>query len=99
MEEMVTVIARFRAAEGAEVELKELLLSLIEPSRSDEGCISYDLHQAFNDPALFVFHETWENKELLSKHSATEHVKQFRSKSKALIAEPPEVTLLTKISS
>ena len=99
MGERVTVIARFKAKEGADLELKELLLSLIEPSRSDEGCVNYDLHQAFKDPSLFVFHETWENKELLSKHSTTTHVQQMRSKSKALLAEPPEVILLTKISS
>jgi quinol monooxygenase YgiN len=98
MAERVTVIARFRAAEGADRELKELLSSLIEPSRADEGCISYDLHQALNDPALFVFYENWESKELLGKHSATPHVQQLRSKSKALLAEPPEVILLTKIS-
>lgn len=99
MGEHVTVVARFRAAEGSDRELKELLLSIIEPSRSDEGCISYDLHQALKDPALFVFYETWENKELLNKHSASPHIQQFRPKLKALLAEPPEVTLMEKISS
>lgn len=98
MGEKVTVIARFKAKEGSDRELKELLLSLIEPSRSDEGCINYDLHQAFDDPALFVFHETWESKELLSKHSATAHIQQYRAKAKPLLAEPPEVILLTRIS-
>ncbi|MDR3570416.1 MAG: putative quinol monooxygenase [Syntrophobacteraceae bacterium] len=98
MAESITVIARFRAAKGAERELRELLLSLIEPSRSDQGCVSYDLHQGLQDPTLFVFYETWENKELLSSHSATAHVRQLRSQSKTLLAEPPEVSLLTKIS-
>ena len=99
MADLVTVIARFKAAEGSDGELKELLLSLIGPSRADEGCVTYDLHQALNDPALFVFYETWESKELLGKHSTAAHIQQFRSKVKALLAEPPEVTLLTKISS
>jgi quinol monooxygenase YgiN len=98
MAESVTVVARFRADEGMERQLKELLLSLIAPSRSDKGCIRYDLHQSYDDPAVFVFYETWESKELLGEHSATPHVRQFRVQAKALLAEPPEVILLTKIS-
>jgi quinol monooxygenase YgiN len=99
MEDKITVIARFKAKQGSDQPLKELLLSLIENSRSDKGCISYDLHQALDDPELFVFYETWENKELLSEHSATAHIRQFRSNVKSLLAEPPEVILLSKISS
>ena len=99
MDHKVTVVARFKAVEGMDQKLKELLLTLIEPSRSDEGCIKYELHQAINDPALFIFYEIWQSKEHLDKHSATSHVQHFRSKAKDLFAEPPQLTLLTKISS
>ena len=99
MDNRIAVVARFKAMEGMDLKLKELLLTLIEPSRSDEGCISYDLHQAINDPTLFIFYETWQSKEYLDKHSATSHVQHFRSKAKELFAEPPQVSLLVKISS
>jgi quinol monooxygenase YgiN len=99
MDHSIAVVARFKAMEGMDRKLKQLLLTLIEPSRSDEGCISYDLHQAINDPALFIFYEIWQSKEYLEKHSATSHVQHFRSKAKDLLAEPPELTLLAKISS
>ena len=99
MEDKITVIARFKAKQEASSQLKELLLSLIETSRSDKGCIRYDLHQALDDPELFIFYETWENKELLSEHSASACIRQFRSKAKSLLAAPPEVILLSKISS
>lgn len=98
MGQRITVIARFKAKKGSEGELKEILLSLIGPSRSDEGCINYDLHQAIDDPTVFVFHENWESRELLNKHSTAPHLQQSRSKRKELLAEPPEVTILTRIS-
>ena len=60
--------------------------------------LSYELHQAINDPALFIFYEIWQSKEHLDKHSATSHVQHFRSKAKDLFTEPPQLTLLTKIS-
>jgi quinol monooxygenase YgiN len=94
----ITVVARFRARGGMEKELRELLLSLIEPSRSDEGCIDYDLHQSIEEPTIFVFYENWSSREHLNRHSATPHVQAFRSKATDLLAEPPQLTLLEMIS-
>jgi quinol monooxygenase YgiN len=94
----INVVARFRALEGMDHKLKEILLALIVPSRADEGCISYDLHQAIDDPSVFVFYETWESKAHLDRHASTPHVQQFRSKAKDLLAEPAQVILLSKIS-
>ncbi len=96
--EKVTVIARLRAKAGMENDLKSLLLSLIEPSRSDEGCINYDLHQAIDDPATFIFYENWQSRQHLEKHSATTHLQDFRARAKALLAEEPEIILLNMIS-
>ena len=98
MDGKITVVARFRAKPGMEDGLKKLLLALIVPSRSDDGCINYDLHQAIDDPTIFLFYENWHSKEHLDKHSATSHVQDFRSKAKALLAEAPELTLMNMIS-
>ena len=97
MDKTIIVIARFKAAQGAETKLKEQLMALLEPSRSDEGCIEYELCQVVDDPARFLFHEIWESKELLEKHLATPHLQLARSKYESLLAEPVEITLLTKI--
>ena len=98
MGQKVTVFARLKAKEGSEGELKELLLTLIEPSRSDEGCVKYDLHQAIKDPGLFVFYEIWESRDHLDKHARTPHFQQFQNKSKDMLAGPPELILLENIS-
>ncbi len=94
----ITVVARFKAAAGKAEDLKKALLLLIEPSRKDEGCINYDLHQAIEDPSVFIFYENWRSKELLGIHSAKPHVLKFRAQVKDLLAEPPELTLLEMIS-
>ncbi len=95
----VTVVARFKAKPGREDDLKKLLLALVVPSRTDEGCISYDLHQGIDERTIFLFYENWRSKELLDKHSATSHVQGFRSQVKDLLAEAPELTLMNLISS
>lgn len=94
----VTVIARVRAKQGMGEELKNTLLGLIEPSRADEGCINYDLHQDSENPALFMFHENWTSIEALNNHLATPHLQAFVKKADELLAEPLDVTTWKKIS-
>ena len=94
----ITIIATFKAKEGMEGELREELLKLIEPSRSDEGCIDYHLHQGSDDPTIFIFYENWLNREFLERHSATPHVRQFRAKAAGLLEKPAEIVALHRIS-
>ncbi|HVF56675.1 MAG TPA: putative quinol monooxygenase [Pyrinomonadaceae bacterium] len=92
-EKRVTVLARARSKPGAEERLKAELLSLVEPSRRDHGCINYDLHQSADDPALFMFHENWESRAALEAHLDTPHLEAFDERTKELLAEPVEITL------
>ncbi len=94
----ITVVARFKAREGTEMNLEEELLKLVAPSRSDPGCINYDLHRSLGDPSVFIFYENWQSRELLENHSTTPHVKNFRIRVNEMLAEAPEIFLLEMIS-
>jgi quinol monooxygenase YgiN len=94
----VTVLARIKAKIGMEQKVKEELLALVKPTRLEEGCINYHLHQAFDDKTLFVFYENWSSKEDLDKHMATAHFQGFATKADELLAESVEITLLEMIS-
>jgi quinol monooxygenase YgiN len=94
----VTVLAMAKAKEGMEETVREELLSLVNPTRSEPGCINYDLHQADDDKSLFIFFENWKSKEDLDKHLGMPYLKVFLEKSGDLLAKPIEVTLLEKIS-
>ena len=98
MPDKITVVAQFKARSGMEKDLREMLLALVAPSRSDEGCINYDLHQSIEDPGLFIFYENWSSREHLDRHAATPHVQAFRSRVADSLAESPKLTLLKMIS-
>ena len=49
----------------------ELCKELVEASRADEGNISYDAFVSCTDPCKMLIFETWQNQEVLDKHSAT----------------------------
>lgn len=93
----LTVIAQFKAKPGKENLLRQELLSLLAPSRKDAGCLNYDLHQAPDNPVLFLFHENWTSKAHLDQHLQKPHLQAVLARVGQLVAEPPQITLWEKI--
>ena len=94
----VTVLARVKAKRGMEERVKEACQALVAPSRKEQGCINYDLHQSADDPTLFIFYENWANKEDLEEHLEKPHSLAFDEKTEGMLAEPEEITLWEMIS-
>ncbi len=95
---MIHVIAIIKAKKEHIEEVKSELLKLIKPTReTDEGCIQYDLTESSDDPALFIFIERWESKELLDKHASQKHVQDFVKATEEILDEFT-VHVLTQIA-
>jgi quinol monooxygenase YgiN len=93
----VTVVARVKVKKGMEEKVKQELMSLVGPTRSEKGCISYDLHQSAEDKSRFMFYENWVSKKDLDQHLAMPYMKSHMEKANEFFAEPPEITLWEKI--
>jgi len=85
------VVARIKAKSETVGEVRELLLSLIEPTRKEFGCIKYELLQNREDPTDFTFVEEWESDEALKSHAASDHLKAIGPKLQPVVAEGPDV--------
>ena len=66
----LTIIADIVAKDDAIELVKSELLKLIEPTRQEDGCLGYVLHQNNENPAHFTFYENWQSKEQLLTHLA-----------------------------
>jgi len=65
-------------AKADKIELvKAELRKLVEITRTEHGCIQYDLHQDNEDPAHFIFDENWESRELWQSHMSTPHLAAY----------------------
>ena len=93
----LTVVAQIKARPGKESQVRQELLSLVAPSRKDAGCLNYDLHQAVDNPALFLFHENWVSKAQLDAHLRKPDLQAVLARVGQLVAEPPQITLWEKI--
>ena len=77
MKKAHTVIARIETRKESVELVKAELLKLIEPTRKEEGCIQYDLHQDNECPEVFFFYENWVSRDLLQKHLANTHIAEY----------------------
>lgn len=74
---MIRVIAEnFIKREHLET-VKPLLEELVEKTRQEKECISYDLCVNEEDDTHFVFIEAWPSHEALERHCNTEHFKRI----------------------
>ncbi|MDX2151925.1 MAG: putative quinol monooxygenase [Bryobacteraceae bacterium] len=94
----LTVVAELVAKQGREAELRAELLGLVEPTRKEEGCLQYDLHEHASEPGRFVFYENWTSDEALDRHLATPHLQALGKRAPELLAEPPRIVKYRRIA-
>lgn len=67
----LTVVATMRALPGREEAMREVLESLVEPTRTHDGVVEYLLHRGSRDPGMFCFYERWTDDAALDAHLET----------------------------
>jgi quinol monooxygenase YgiN len=87
----VRVVARISARPDTVNEVRSLLNELIEPTRKEPGCISYELLQNNSDPTDFTFVEEWQSDEAIDAHLGTEHIQSVISRVTGMLAAPPDI--------
>ncbi|MBM9616740.1 antibiotic biosynthesis monooxygenase [Desulfobulbus rhabdoformis] len=97
-ESKLSVVAYVEAKPGMEEKVKSCLQALLEPTRQEEGCFNYDLHQSDDNPTLFVFYENWTSKAALEAHLETPHVRAFTDQADTLLARPIDITFWSMVS-
>jgi len=90
---MLILIAQFRTKPESRNQMIELSRGMIDPSNSEEGCISYEFLQNPYDPDSFTFLEKWRSQKDLDLHFEKPYFKDFSEKFPELLQE--EETLNT----
>ncbi len=84
---VLTVVAKVVAKKGFVDSVKSELLKLVAPTRNEEGCIEYRLHQDNDDPVVFIFYENWKSEACLGKHMNSDHFKSYVTAIDGMIEE------------
>jgi len=83
----LTIVANIHVNPDQIALVKAELEKLVPITRAEQGCIQYDLHRDNDDPAHFMFHETWENRELWQTHMNAPHLAAYMKATDGAVAE------------
>ncbi len=81
------ILAQITAAPGKEELVRSELEKLVAPTRAEEGCVQYDLHQDNGQPGFFVFYEIWESRALWQAHMNQPHLAAYRAATEGAVAD------------
>jgi quinol monooxygenase YgiN len=90
-ESSLRAVDRIKAKPEGVKAVGELLSGLVEPTRKESGCVSYQLLQNRRDPTDFTFAEEWQSDAAFEAHLSSAHVQQALPKLEAITAEPPDI--------
>ena len=82
---LLTVVAKVIAKNEFTDEVGMNLRKLLFPTRSENGCVNYDLHRSIENPAIYIFHENWKSKSHLDAHLQSQHLTSCMDNIKHMI--------------
>jgi quinol monooxygenase YgiN len=94
----LTVVAEFYAKPGKEEELRGELLALVAPTRAENGCVQYDLHEEQGKPGHFLFYENWTSRAELDAHAKSAHLQRLFGMVSGMVTEDPRILFFDRIA-
>lgn len=94
---MVKVIAKFFVKEEKVEEFLKLASVLVEESRKEEGCVSYNLLQDVSNPQTLIMVEEWESAKILKTHMDSAHFTSIIPKMSLLQFQKEEITVCKNV--
>ena len=98
----IIVLASFYPKKDKNNEVKKIILSMINPTRLEEGNELYNFYEEKNnedESTSFHLFEIYKDSAALDFHRNTSHYKNYRSKIIDLLDRPIEVKVLNSIDS
>ncbi len=83
----LTVIATVKVKTDQRDFVRDEIIKLLVPTRQEEGCMNYFLHEDNANPNCFVMYETWANRELWQKHLESTHMQVYKKATEDSVEE------------
>ncbi len=90
---VLKIVATIVAKAEFDAEVLSALRSLVEHTRLEEGCISYQLHRDIKDPLRYTMLESWRDQEAINFHNSSEHFMAFIAASRGKTQRIEVVTI------
>ena len=85
------VIALAKAKPDQIAQVRAILTALVDATRQEPDCLSYELLQNHDDETEFVFVEKWANAAAEQAHFVTPHLLATLQQLRGLLASEPQI--------
>ena len=82
---MLELVVINEIKEGCMEHVKKEVITLVEETRKEKGCISYRSFVSETNPNNLCFVEKWESQEALDNHMETAHILNFRKSIEGMV--------------
>jgi quinol monooxygenase YgiN len=94
----VTAVVEMIAKRGKEDEGRELLKTLVEPSRKGDGCLRYEVLELLDRPGHFVVLSDWMSKAAVDAHPQSSHMTAILPKIPLVYEDPLRILYCSRIN-
>jgi quinol monooxygenase YgiN len=84
----VHFIVRFEPLPGKELEFRDELLRVVEPTRAEIGCLAIHVFESLREPFVFAIHSQWVDEAAFEFHAQLPHTVRFLGAAKVLLSHP-----------
>ncbi len=89
------LIVKLHAKTGMENSLEKLLMSVVDPTRAEPGCVFYQLNRDIVSPGLFHFYEVYKSRDAFLTHLATPYIRTLLIALQPYLAKDNEMVFLS----
>lgn len=82
------IFARFEPKPGKEVQLRDELTAILDPTRAEAGCVRLHLYESTRGPLVYFIHSEWIDETAFDLHAELPHTRRFLGAVVDLIANP-----------
>ena len=84
--DIVIVATRMKAKASCIDDTKAVTIAtIVEPSKTEDGCMGYDLFQNSEEASLFILFEQWKGFKAIEDHMKTDHFSTYMKRSGELL--------------
>jgi len=84
----VHCFVRFEPLPGKEMEFREELLRVVEPTRAEIGCLAIHAFESLREPWVFTIHSEWADEPAFERHAQLQHTVRFLGTAATLLTHP-----------
>ena len=82
------IFARIEPKPGKELQIRDALEAVLEPTRGEAGCLRIHLYESVRDPPLWFIHSEWADEAAFDAHVELPHTQRFIAAIAGLTTHP-----------